>query len=345
MIISIQSKVVDGPWGGGNLFVQNLVNYLTSNGLKVLNDLYNPKIDLILMTDPLKQSISTNFSFKQISYYKKYINPNVKIVHRVNECDERKNTNNVNKEIIHCNSIADSTIFVSNWLMNLFENIGLHNNNKVINSGSNRDIFNNLNKPNWDGFSNIKIVTHHWGTNESKGFEIYKYLDELIYNKKIQNIEFTYIGNLPKNISLKKTTHIEPIQGKTLSQELKKHHIYLTASINEPSGNHHIEGAQCGLPLLFINSGGIVEYCKNYGIQFFGVEDFETSLNELIRNYDIYFEKVADYPNNSNQMCFEYLNEFNSVLDSEKLINHKNNIFQYIYKLIYVLNRLKSELI
>jgi hypothetical protein len=345
MIISIQSKVVDGPWGGGNLFVQNLVNYLTSNGLKVLNNLYNPKIDLILMTDPLKQSISTNFSFKQISYYKKYINPNVKIVHRVNECDERKNTNNVNKEIIHCNSIADSTIFVSNWLMNLFENIGLHNNNKVINSGSNRDIFNNLNKPNWDGFSNIKIVTHHWGTNESQGFEIYKYLDELIYNKKFQNIEFTYIGNLPKNISLKKTTHIEPIQGKTLAQELKKHHIYLTASINEPSGNHHIEGAQCGLPLLFINSGGIVEYCKNYGIQFLGVEDFETSLNELIRNYDIYFEKVADYPNDSNQMCFEYLNEFNSVLDSEKLTNHKNNIFQYIYKLIYALNRLKSELI
>jgi hypothetical protein len=345
MIISIQSKVVDGPWGGGNLFVQNLVNYLTSNGLKVINDLYNPKIDLILMTDPLKQSISTNFSFKQISYYKKYINPNVKIVHRVNECDERKKTNNVNKEIIHCNSIADSTIFVSNWLMNLFENIGLDNNNKVIKSGSNRDVFNNLNKPNWDGSSNIKIVTHHWGTNESKGFEIYKYLDELIYNKKIQNIEFTYIGNLPKNISLKKTIHIEPIQGKTLAQELKKHHIYLTASINEPSGNHHIEGAQCGLPLLFINSGGIVEYCKNYGIQFFGVEDFDTSLNELIRNYDIYFDKVADYPNNSNQMCFEYLNEFNSVLDSGKSINHKNNIFQYIYKLIYVLNRLKSELI
>ena len=345
MIISIQSKVIDGPWGGGNLFVQNLVNYLTSNGLKVINDLYNPKIDLILMTDPLKQSISTNFSFKQISYYKKYINPNVKIVHRVNECDERKNTNNVNKEIIHCNSIADSTIFVSNWLMNLYENIGLHNNNIVIKSGSNRDIFNNLNKPNWDRSSNIKIVTHHWGTNESKGFEIYKYLDELIYKNKIQNIDFTYIGNLPKNIIFKNTIHIEPIQGKTLAQELKKHHIYLTASINEPSGNHHIEGAQCGLPLLFINSGGIVEYCNNYGIQFLGTEDFESSLNELIRDYDIYFEKVSRYPNNSNQMCFEYLNEFISVLDSEKSINHKKNIFHYVYKLIYVLNILKSKLI
>ena len=345
MIISIQSKVVDGPWGGGNLFVQNLFNYLTSNGLKVINDLYNPKIDLILMTDPLKQSISTNFSFKQISYYKKYINPNVKIVHRINECDERKNTNNVNKEIIHCNSIADSTIFVSNWLMKLYENIGLHNNNVVIKSGSNREVFNNLNKSNWDGVSNIKIVTHHWGTNENKGFKVYKHLDELIYKNKIQNIEFTYIGNLPQNISFNKTLHINPIQGKALAQELKKHHIYLTASINEPSGNHHIEGAQCGLPLLYINSGGIVEYCKNYGIQFKGLDDFETSLNELVKNYDLYFNKISNYPNNSNQMCFEYLNEFSSVLDSGKPIKHKKSIFQYIYKLIYDLNRLKSKLI
>ena len=29
----------------------------------------------------------------------------------------------------------------------------------------------------------------------------------------------------------------------------------------------------------------------------------------------------------------------------QKWTNHKNNIFQYIYKLIYALNRLKSELI
>ena len=76
---------------------------------------------------------------------------------------------------------------------------------------------------------------------------------------------------------------ISPLAGIELASKIKEHHIYVTGSINEPSGNHHIEGAQCGLPLLFINSGGIVEYCKNYGIQFNGLDDFETSLNELVK--------------------------------------------------------------
>ena len=57
MIISIQSKVIAGPWGGGNLFAKNLIEYLTKNNFDVINDLYNEKIDVILMTDPLKNSI------------------------------------------------------------------------------------------------------------------------------------------------------------------------------------------------------------------------------------------------------------------------------------------------
>ena len=52
MIISIQSKVIAGPWGGGNLFAKNLIEYLTKNNFDVINDLYNENIDVILMTDP-----------------------------------------------------------------------------------------------------------------------------------------------------------------------------------------------------------------------------------------------------------------------------------------------------
>ena len=60
MIVSIQSKVIQGPWGGGNLFVKNLINYLIKNKIHVLDNLYHENIDVILMTDPLKNSISTN---------------------------------------------------------------------------------------------------------------------------------------------------------------------------------------------------------------------------------------------------------------------------------------------
>ena len=57
-----------------------------------------------------------------------------------------------------------------------------------------------------------------------------------------KKIEFTYIGNLPNGFKFKKTKHLEPINGKKLGKELAKHHIYISASLNEPAGMHHIEG-------------------------------------------------------------------------------------------------------
>ncbi len=58
MKISIGSKIFDGPWGGGNLFVINLKNYLIDKGHEVIHDLSSDDIDLILMTQPLKKSES-----------------------------------------------------------------------------------------------------------------------------------------------------------------------------------------------------------------------------------------------------------------------------------------------
>ena len=49
--------------------------------------------------------------------------------------------------------------------------------------------------------------------------------------------EFTYIGNLPKNFEfINSTHHISPLSGFTLANEIKQHNIYITGSINEPSG-------------------------------------------------------------------------------------------------------------
>ena len=93
-----------------------------------------------------------------------------------------------------------------------------------------------------------------------------------------------------------------PLSGLELSDKLKNNHIYITASLNEPSGNHHIEAAQCGLPILYINSGGIPEYCEGYGVMF-NEENFEEQLNEIILNYETYFENLKNYKFNSLKMC------------------------------------------
>lgn len=341
MKISIGTKIKEGPWGGGNLFAINLKDYLVKNGHQVVNNLEDSNIDIILITEPRRTSESSAYTHIDVENYLKYVNNSALVIHRINECDERKNTNYVNKYLIRANSIADYTVFVSEWLKNLYIDQGLNKrNNFVVPAGANKKIFNSINYKPWSKSEKLKIVTHHWGANWNKGFNIYQKLDEMIALSEYKDlISFTYIGNLPKNFTFKNSNVISPLAGEELSNEIKKHHVYLTASINEPSGNHHIEGAQCGLPLLFINSGGIPEYCQGYGVQFENY-NFEDSLKELIQNYNIHLENNINYPFSAEKMSKEYEELiFEMIENKEELLkkriftNKKTKLGAYAYNL------------
>jgi hypothetical protein len=341
MKVSIGTNIKDGPWGGGNLFAINLKNHLHSKGFQVVNNLDDDDIDIILITEPRKTSESSAFTHIDVQKYLKFINRETLVMHRINECDERKNTKYLNKYMMNANKVADYTVFVSTWLKNLYENQGIGTkNNHVILAGANKEIFNNENYIPWDGSEEMRIVTHHWGANWNKGFDIYVELDKLISSKKWKNkISFTYIGNLPKNFKFENTKVIMPLSGKNLAEAIKKNHIYLTASINEPSGNHHIEGAQCGLPLLYIDSGGIPEYCSGFG-EIFDKYNFEQKLEKLMHEYLENLENIKNYPNNSDIMCTEYENFFIEMIDNkEKLLDQRNQnikigtLERFLYKL------------
>tara|TARA_B100001057_G_scaffold500607_1_gene616628 strand:+ start:8766 stop:9833 length:1068 start_codon:yes stop_codon:yes gene_type:complete len=321
MKVSIGTNVKDGPWGGGNLFAINLTNYLKENNHEVIYNLDDDDIDIILLTEPRKTSESSAFTHLDVNNYLKFKNSRSIVIHRINECDERKNTDYVNKYLINVNKSADFTVFVSTWLMTLFEKQGLtQSNKKVILAGANKEIFNKEDYIPWNQKEKLKIVTHHWGANWNKGFDTYIQLDEMMGSEEWKGlIEFTYIGNLPKNFKFENSIHIEPLSGLELARQIKSNHVYITGSLNEPSGNHHIEAAQCSLPVLFIDSGGIPEYCDNYGVKFDN-SNFQEQFKEMYLNYDKYLNNMTNYPFNSDKMSQEYFSLF------EKLLDEKNNV-------------------
>ena len=321
MKISIGTNIKDGPWGGGNLFAINLANYLKNEGHTVVNNLLDDDIDIILLTEPRKTSESSAFTHIDVNNYLKYVNNQALVVHRINECDERKNTDFVNKYLIDVNKSADFTVFVSTWLMELFEKQGLNTlNKKVILAGANEKIFNNSDFTPWNSDEKLKIVTHHWGANWNKGFDVYQKIDNMLSEKYWnEKIEFTYIGNVPKDFSFKNSDKVEPLSGLELANKIKQSHIYITASINEPSGNHHIEAAQCSLPIMYINSGGIPEYCKDFGIMF-DLTTLEEKILYALMNYKKYQKNMSNYPFNASTMSSEYLCEFNNLLNQKTRI-------------------------
>ena len=319
MKVSIGSKIVEGPWGGGNLFVKNLSNYLLELGHKVIYDLSEPDIDLILLTDPRsRRESSSTFNHIEINLYKKYINPNAAVVQRINECDERKNTNNINNFYLDASECADKVVFVSDWLKNIYTTLGMSNDKTiVIMSGSNRKVFKNYN--NKLSNNKVNIVTHHWSSHKNKGFESYKLLDRLLFNSEWKDIlQFTYIGNTSSEYELKNSNIIEPLSGIDLAKNLSQNDIYLTGSINEPSGNHHIEAALCGLPILYLNSGGIPEYCKGYGVSYNNLEEFEDKLKIIIKEKDKYKKNLENYQFDSENMNKEYLKLFEGLVLKKK---------------------------
>ena len=349
MKVSIGSKIIEGPWGGGNLFAINLSNYLVNNGHKVVYDLTSKDIDLILLTDPRSRSESSStFNHKDIRQYKKYINPNVVVVQRINECDERKNTKNINKFYLNASKIADHVVFVSTWLRDIYLNIGMDfKKTSVILAGANKTIFNSANGSIWDNKQKIKLVTHHWSSHMNKGFDVYKQIDMLLENPEWKNrIEFTYIGNESPKYKLNNTKLVSPLAGIELANKIKENHIYVTGSVNEPSGNHHIEAAQCGLPILYRDSGGIPEYCNGFGVSF--EDNFIEKLEELIKDYNIYKKKILDYPFSAEKMCKEFVFLFDKLIKNKPhtksgiIKSQLSILFIYKNKLMLVIRKIFS---
>ena len=337
MKISIGSKIVEGPWGGGNLFVSNISSYLKEKGHEVIYNLSEKDIDLIILTDPRSRKESTStFNHLEINKYKELVNENVIVVQRINECDERKGTENINSFYLEVSDSSDHVVFVSTWLRDIYINLGMNiKKTSVLLAGASSDIFNNSNSDIWESNKKLKLVTHHWSSHVNKGFDTYQLIDKLLDDEKWKDkIEFTYIGNTSSEYNLNNTKIIEPLAGKDLSRELKKHHVYVTGSINEPSGNHHIEAAQCGLPLLYLDSGGMPEYCDGFGLSFDG--NFENKLKYMIENYDKYKTKMTSYPFNSMKMCDEYYSLFVDLVNNKHRDLKKNtqmNIASYLFLL------------
>ena len=335
MKVSIGYKIESGPWGGGNRFVLDLTKALELKGHTVVFDLGDSDIDIILIMDPrYRRNPNITFSAGKILNYLIFSNPEVVVVHRINECDERKNTRLMNFKLRTINYLADHTVFIASWLikLNLWRSESPHS---VLLNGASQELFYPAKGKNWDKVRSLRLVTHHWGGNKLKGFDVYERIDKLLDDPKWSSkIEFTYIGNLPKDYKFKNVNHIKPLNGKDLADCIRENDVYLTASINEPAGFHHIEGACCGLPILYRNSGALPEYCDGFGIEFDGVTDIEEKLNIMMSRYDSFRKKMPEYPNTTNNRTPEWVKLFELLYFKKKEISFCRKLWRNPFMLI-----------
>jgi glycosyltransferase involved in cell wall biosynthesis len=329
MKVALGYTIQRGPWGGGNRFAMALADALRDSGHSVVFSLDDSDIDIILLTDPRARSKNVAFGAGEIFRYLLFKNRDVIVLHRINECDERKNTDFMNAALARANYCADFTVFVGSWLVDLpVWKKSLRTPYSVILNGADVATFNSSKFVPWTRSGPLRLVTHHWGGNWMKGFDVYNNIDRMLSQPKWKNrIEFTYVGNLPLGIEFENVRVLEPLNGQELCDELCSHHAYVTASICEPGGNHQNEAGACGLPILYRNSGCLPEYCEGYGIQF-EPDTFEQALEAMIAEYDRYCEQMKDWPHWASKTCSEYISLFEDLLSRRAQIVADRNIFR-----------------
>jgi len=327
MKVAIGTRPHEGPWGGGNRFVTSLRDALVKCGHQVAHDLAKPDIDILVIVDPRFRSPHVSFGAGAALRYVMFRNPKAIIVHRINECDERKGEPFINHKLVRANYIADATVLVGEWLTRLpVWREHLRSPWWVIHNGGDTSVFNPNGFTPWLGTGRIRLVTHHWGYNPMKGFDVYSMLDDLLSKPEWKDkVEFTYIGQLPAGFKFRNARYVAPLNGKELADELRSHHAYLTASQNEPGGNHQVEGALCGLPLLYRESGCMPEYCQGFGVSYSGLDDFPEAIERLRADYAALVTKMVDYPNTSERMTQQWIRLFEQLIaDRDEIIARRD---------------------
>lgn len=244
---------INAPWGGGNNFVRAFHKFAPVEGHEVVPpDSMKIVPDVVLIAG--LDNDGTGISAEQAIMYKLY-NEKVKLVIRVNENDARKATSTVDKTLLKLSEHVDSTIFVSKWLQDYFNDLGWKCKNQCfIHNGVDKEIFKPYPKLNND---KTNIVAHHWSDNQLKGFDIYEKLDEFV--GKNNKFTFTYIGRDRR--TFKNTTVVKPLFGKKLGEELGKYDVYISGSRFDPGPNHICESISAGMPTyVHRDGGGCVEF-------------------------------------------------------------------------------------
>ncbi len=256
------------PYGGGNQFLLALKKEWEKQGLAVGRNRVGRATRAVLFN-------SFNFDFDRLRRLSK---ERLKMVHRVDGPISvvRGTERAVDDRIWQINhDLADATVFQSQFSLERHKEMGLEFRNPVvIHNAADPEIF----RP---GSARaigpkIRLITTSWSDNPRKGAAAYQWLDEhLDWNR----YAYTFMGRV--NAQFRNIRQLPPAPSEELAGILREHDIFLTASENDPCSNSLIEALSCGLPAVYLKSGGHPELVREGGLGFARVEEIPALLDRI----------------------------------------------------------------
>jgi len=305
MRVYVNRKPVSGPWGGGNKTLSALVSILGEE--HDITFKLDPTVDVIYCQDPKPGPDGL--------WYQDFLNHRVKfgskIIQRIGDVGSHRGPE-VTQLVKQSSQHSDIVIFPSDWARRA---IGFDKSNYYVIHNAPNDNFYEHRDNNIAQIPKelpLRIITHHWSTNDLKGFDIYEKLG--LYAMANQSIEFCYVGRYSDSFKFDGINVVEPKDVSTLAEIIPTYDVYLTASKLEAGANHVIEGIACGLPVLFREGGGSIdEYCSPYGIRYDNFPQLISAIQFMRNNYAGYKAQALRYDSKISDVMHTYRTIINAL--------------------------------
>jgi glycosyltransferase involved in cell wall biosynthesis len=184
---------------------------------------------------------------------------------------------------------ADKTIFQSRYSLEKHMELGMDFKNPiVIMNAADPEIFNLYDRIEFSRNRKVRLIASSWSDNVNKGAALYKWLDE---NLDWERFEMTFVGRSP--VTYKNIRMLPPVDSMGMARLFREHDIYLTASRNDPCSNSLIEALNCGLPAVYLRSGGHPEIVKQAGVGFESAEEIPGLLDQVSDAYEAFQSRIS----------------------------------------------------
>lgn len=265
------------PAGGGNQTLTALVGELSRRGVQVESNVFSPGTRACLFN-------SFNFDVERLGLLARRTS-GVRMVHRVGAVTSlyRGFDDGTDAITASINSrFAEATIAISHATIEMYRSIGVELvEPRVIYNAVDPAIFNPLGRVPFSRDRPIRLICSSWSDNPRKGAPTYRWLeDHLDWNR----FEFTFVGNT--KTPFERIRHVPPLPSRKLADELRRHDVFITATEHDAYSNALIEALSCGLPALYLASGGSGEAVKAAGFGFCEREEIPGLLDRLIDEYE-----------------------------------------------------------
>lgn len=280
--VAIFHEFAPPPAGGGHQFLRGLWQEFAQRGWRVENNTISPVTQACLFN-------SFNFDADRLRRFRR---PGCRLVHRVDgpigvyrgrDSGEDRRIWQINQEL------ADATIFQSHFSLDKHRELGLaFREPMVIVNAPDPTIFHREGRIAFAPERKIRLISSSWSDNPHKGAAVYQWLDEHL---DWSRYEYTFVGRSPvpfKNIRL-----VAPQPSAQLADALRQHDVFITASQNDPCSNALIEALACGLPALYLQSGGHPELVGEGGLGFATAEAIPALLEQLVADYTMRQRQIA----------------------------------------------------